>query len=110
MSKSDIHGIIKKCVELMVNGDFIELERANMNGRLSVEDIRFELSDYPGKLSIPPNESYKEMDIYKVHTGGWRNVNFKLWYDNQESDLTLSVRVKQTSGDPELQIQDIHVL
>lgn len=110
MKKEDIYMLVKKCVELLVSGNLLEIDKSGMNGRLSLEEVRHALSEYPGELTIPPADAYERMHIYERAPTGWQNVEFELWYNGNESDLTLSVRVREISGRGELQIMDIHVL
>ena len=110
MKKEDIQILVKRCVEILVSGNLLEIEQGGMNGRLSLEEIRYALDDYPGTLTLPPSDAYERMHIYDETPEGWQNVEFELWYNDSESDLTLSVRVRRTLERGELQILDIHVL
>ncbi len=110
MNQLDIKIVLRQCVEMLVLGNIHGVESAGMNGRLSVEEICLAIQDYPGTMTLPPASAYDRAHIYMANADGWQNVEFELWYEGRESDLTLSIRVRDSVKGPQLQIQDIHVL
>ena len=54
MQKSDILSCLKRLVALLVNDDIQQIVALTQNGRLSADEISIAISDYPGRLSMPP--------------------------------------------------------
>jgi len=110
---SEIKVLLQNLVFLLVSSKYSEIVGRGENGRLSVDEIETAINDYPGKLTAPPNEAYDSAFVYEVYdkTSEARKVEFDLWYDNEPSDLTLSVDVhKDSNGVLTVSIDDIHVL
>lgn len=111
--KDDIIQVTKNLVTLLVNSRFGEVVNREENGRLSSEDIKNALDDYPGTITIPPDSAYQKMYIYDVYDekSEARKIEIDLWYDGNVSDLTLSADVsKGIDGKYKISIDDIHVL
>ncbi|EGR4190768.1 hypothetical protein DDO01_10895 [Vibrio cholerae] len=109
----DIKKLVKKMVEKLVNGDFDSLVLRGENGRLSVEDIKTAITDFPGVITLPPIQAYDSIEVYDVYDAscGARKVDFDLWFDNEKSDLTVSMEVRMDGiGKLGLIIEDIHIL
>lgn len=106
MQTAEILSLIQTCVEMLVERRFASIESVGMNGALTTEEIQGARDDYPGTLTMPPTTAYARAHVYDQTPQGWRNVEFELWYDDAESDLTLTARVRTGC----IQIQDIHVL
>lgn len=109
----EIVSVIKRLVESLVANDIDGLVRRGENGRLSKEEIINALQDYPGEISLPPDEAYSNAIEYAIYDKKLeaRKVEFDLWFDGYESDLTLSADVRKgDSGNFVISIDDIHVL
>ncbi|EGR0592566.1 MULTISPECIES: DUF7668 domain-containing protein [Enterobacteriaceae] len=109
----EIVSVIKRLVESLVANDIDGMVRQGENGRLSKEDIFNTLQDYPGEISLPPDEAYSNAVEYAIYDKKpeARKVEFDLWFDGYESDLTLSADVRKgDSGNFVISIDDIHVL
>lgn len=105
--------LIKNLVELLVNSKFAEIVTRNENGRLSEDEIKVAINDYPGSITLPPDSAYDTVCVYDVYDESTeaRKVEFDLWYDEEISDLTLSADIhKSESGEFVITIDDIHVL
>lgn len=108
-----IKNLLKSLVALLVNSKFSEIVDQNENGRLSLTDIETALKDYPGTITLPPESAYDAACVYDMYDEKTeaRQIEFDLWYDDEVSDLTLSVDVrKNDSGEFVISIDDIHVL
>ncbi|EBN5355226.1 hypothetical protein H9J87_000891 [Escherichia coli] len=109
----DIKKLVKKMVEKLVNGDFDSLVLRGENGRLSVEEIKTAITDFSGLITLPPIQAYDSIEVYDVYDAscGARKVDFDLWFDNEKSDLTVSMEVRMDGlGKLGLIIEDIHFL
>jgi len=113
MEKSEISEKLMELVGLLVSGKFQEIKDKKQNGRLTVEALRIAITQYPGVITIPPHHAFNNLELYAIHDQitEAQNAEFDLWYDGSPSDLTLSLCVsKGPSGDPLIEIEDIHVL
>lgn len=109
----EVVSLVKKLVESLVANDIDGLVRRGENGRLSKEEIVNTLQDYPGEISLPPDEAYSNAVEYAIYDKKLeaRKVEFDLWFDGDVSDLTLSVDVRKGGfGNFVISIDDIHVL
>src|SRR5690554_6154383 len=93
----EVVSLVKKLVESLVANDIDGLVRRGENGRLSKEEIVNTLQDYPGEISLPPDEAYSNAVEYAIYDKKLeaRKVEFDLWFDGDVSDLTLSVDVRK---------------
>ena len=58
---------------------------------------------------MPPLDAFEKMDFYTVDEDHVR-IDLDLWYDNKQSDNTLSCIVVNLEGKTRYGIEDIHVL
>ena len=58
---------MKGLVELLVRANFAAIVSQNQNGRLSQFEIELALTDYPGQLTMPPDQAYDAAEIYDVY-------------------------------------------
>lgn len=89
--KNNIKSLLRETVKDFVQGDFIKIQPRLQNWLL-ISDLREELG-YCGSLTIPPDAAYENVYIIKFDDGSGYALEFELWIDNQESDLTLSCEV-----------------
>ncbi len=64
-------------------------------------------------VHFPPIQAYDSIEVYDVYDAscGARKVDFDLWFDNEKSDLTVSMEVRvDVLGKLGLIIEDIHFL
>ena len=93
--------------------DQCSLKQTMRNKRLSASEIEGAIKDYPGAITIPPESAYDSAYVYDVYDNNTQaqKIEFDLWYDDEASDLTLSVDVhKDEKGEFVIMIDDIHVL
>jgi len=83
-----IKSLLRQTVLDFINGDFQEIQ-AKLIDKLTINSIIKEL-DYWGLLTIPPDFAYEKVDDYKYGDGSGYALEFDLWIDNKQSDLTLS--------------------
>lgn len=105
--------LVESIVILLVDHKLNILESNGCLGRLTKEEVERAISDYPGRISKPPAESYQDIVIYDVYdeASEARKVEFDLWYEGEVSDLTLSLDVYTgDEGRLKVEIEDIHIL
>ena len=81
-----------------------------MSGRLTAEQISTAIADYPGYITMPETQTFECFHSYGEYAGGWRNIEFNLWYNSKPSDLTLSARIRGIGSEAQFELTDIHVL
>jgi hypothetical protein len=106
--------LLRALVEDLVHGNYEEIKKKGRAGRLSREEIKEAIDDYPGKITLPPEESFKKFHRYEYDKNNEDEegclIEYELWYDQQESDLTLSATIVRNSQGMRIGIEDIHVL
>jgi hypothetical protein len=104
---------VKNLVILLVNHNFSSIEKNGFLGRLTKEEVETAISEYPGKISMPPDDAYQDIVVYDIYdkNNEARKVEFDLWYDGEVSDLTLSLNISKGERDElTVEIDDIHIL
>lgn len=114
MSTEDrIRAELSRLVEDLVHGRLTQLQQDGRIGRLTAPDVARELEEYPGKLTLPAPEAYKELDMIEITGSRGKEfaLDFTLWVDGGPSDLTLSCDVTVLdSGAVKLEMDTVHVL
>ncbi len=108
-----ISQILRSLVHDLVLGNISLIVKDGRNGRLTEEEVVRALEEYPGKLTMPPESAFEGFDLLEIENTNppeW-SIDFDLWYDDSQSDLTLIASVvKKQDGIIEIAIDDIHVL
>ncbi len=85
---------VKKLVQLLVDGEYEKLEKMNKIGVLKANELEKGILQYGGALTLPPDEAFDEMDIFKLDNPGKYCeeyfIDIELWINGCKSDLTLS--------------------
>jgi hypothetical protein len=85
---------VKEIVELLVNQEYIKLQNTDKIGVLTANEVEQAILDYGEKLTIPPDDAFNEMDIFKLDNPQKfveeYSIDFELWTNKSRSDLTLS--------------------
>ena len=74
------------------------------------EELKELVEEYGGKLTIPPDEDYKNINIIEVEDEPEYFIEYELWVDGEKSDLTLGCTVQFTEDEVRITIENIHVL
>lgn len=107
MNNNQIRNLLKGLVESLVKGQFEEIYQKDQNKRLSSAEIENAITAYPGVHTLPPDDAFDNYDTYGNEDEDENYIEFNLWFDNKESDLTISLTVFHIN---EYSIEDIHVL
>ena len=110
MKKEKIEEIVKILLERLIQGRFELVYNNDHTQKLSVEEIKDEILAYPGVLTLPPIEQLSNLDLYDTNFENQVWVDIPLWFDNEESDLTLSCLVYNIDNIYYYSVEDIHVL
>lgn len=104
----------REVVELLVAGEYEQLENLTKSRRLSADELRSAVDDYGERLCLPPRHVFEEVDALEL-TGSipakW-SVRIDLWSVREgRSDLSLEMTLAAADGDAmEVEIDNIHVL
>lgn len=80
-------------------------------GRFRREEIEEIINEYGGSLTIPPESAYESLYVGQIRDTNEYLVQFDLWFDNEESDLTLMCEtIVEENGQIKIWIDDIHVM
>ncbi|MGA8943303.1 MAG: hypothetical protein WB502_11420 [Thermoactinomyces sp.] len=114
MYKQKIVKELRELIENLVNKNYLNLYHAGHLGDYTPEEIDNIIKGYKGNLTLPPESAFENVYIYEVINKEKIKkfaIDFDLWFDNEQSDLTLQcdVVVKQ-DGNIIMEIYDIHVL
>ncbi|MGL4998268.1 MAG: DUF7668 domain-containing protein [Cetobacterium sp.] len=113
LSNKMIEYWLKRIVQDLVDKNY---EQMKDNGfifeRVDLEALKEEIDYYPGDMTMPPEEQFKNFDRYDYTVPGDEvaSVEFDLWYDGKKSDLMLSVDfIKDGKGGYYGRLYDVHV-
>ncbi|MGG7666645.1 DUF7668 domain-containing protein [Dyadobacter sp. BHUBP1] len=107
MERGEIRNLLTELINSLVAGKFLYIYTRDKNKRLSADEMKTVIYDYPGLLTHPPDTAFDNFRLYGNESDDGITIEFNLWYDNSESDLTMTMTV-YSSG--EYSIEDIHVL
>lgn len=109
-NKGHLLELLKETVTELVNEDF-KIIKAKLRHNIDIEDIKEELSNWDS-LTIPPETAYEKVVFYEYEDGSGFALEFELWIDNEESDLTLSCEAIVDENDKVLSftVEDLHTL
>lgn len=103
---------IATLVQALAGTEFDVLEADGRSGRLTAEELRRAVADY-GRTIVPlPAEAWDLVDVYPVegHAGECA-LDVPLWTAEEgRSDLTLSLRARESGSLVEIEVEDLHVL
>jgi hypothetical protein len=110
MQLEEIRKTVKMLLESLIKGDFELVFNNDFTKKLSIEDVRDEISSYPGVLTLPPLVQLNELDLYDTNFENQIWIDIPLWFDNEESDLTMSCIIYNIGEKYHYSIEDIHIL
>jgi hypothetical protein len=77
--------------------------------RITPEEAQVAVDDYPGKMTLPPEEAYDLIDKYVISDNEVA-ITFEFWYDNEKSELTLTCNLKEIDGKIQYSVDGIRIL
>ena len=110
MEVEKIIHILKPLVENLVEGEYQLIQLTGRSGPYTSEELKELVEEYGGKLTIPPDEDYKNINIIEVEDEPEYFIEYELWVDGEKSDLTLGCTVQFTEDEVRIMIENIHVL
>jgi len=109
MQEEEIIQQLRTIVALLSERAFDLLYEIDMCKRIPASEMAEALDQYPGTFTYPPPDAFEGPDVYEVSANEVR-VDFDLWVDGEESDLTLCCSFYNMEGRIGFCVDDIHVL
>lgn len=108
--KDQLLELLKITVDELVNEEYEKI-KLKLRPGIDIEDIKEKLSHWD-KLTTPPEAAYENTYFYKYEDGSGLALDFDLWIEDEESDLTLScsVIVDEHDNVVSFTIEDLHTL
>lgn len=104
---------VKRVVELLVLGRFDALEKLSKGNRLTANEMREAVMDFPATFVMPVNNVFENLDVIEIGNTNpteW-SVRFDLWTKEGRSDLSLELTLIKTNSKLfNVEIDSIHVL
>jgi hypothetical protein len=85
--------IIKEIVNNLINKNYDYIIERSIEKRCNADDLKTEIDDYPGNLTLPPNEAFDNFEFYEIEDKDELIADFFLWFDNEPSDLMIQVLI-----------------
>jgi hypothetical protein len=107
-----IEKAIRGVEKALVDKDFKRVISLTKESRLTAQDIETTLNKYGGKVTIAPDYVFDSLEIIPIsgpNSKSW-HVDFDLWIDGKQSDLTLSLTTNLTDKGAILSIDNFHIL
>lgn len=110
---SKIATSVRSLVRDIEIGRFSTIATDGRIGRLTIDELENAIVDYPGVISSAPEKAFVNFYTCRVTVAvieTWA-IDFDLWYNGKESDLTLSATLEMNGdGNYNIQIDNIHTL
>lgn len=113
MIDTRIRDVTRRIVQLLVSGDYVEIEHETRGVRLSADQIRKAVEEYGRHLRMPPEEAFDSLDVIEVAESDpkvW-SVRCDLWtHAEGRSDLSLELTLIDDRGVLRVELDNLHVL
>ena len=100
-------------IELLVEQKYSELESLTKGIRLNAQDMMQVVTAYKRKLVMPPDDSYKLMDVVAVKNAEppkWSIVMPLSTEEEGRSDLSIELTIIKEAAGFRIELNDMHVL
>ena len=105
---------MRRVVSMLVQGEYEALERLTNGVRLTAGEMAAAVRNYGGKVTMPPEDAFKVLDVVEVEGARPRewSVNVALWTAEEgRSDLTLELTLRDNEKEIyDVEVDGIHVL
>ena len=80
--------------------------------KLSNEEVEKAIKSYGGSVTERPDDTLSDLQLIKIEGNDFETyyVDYDLYIDGNQSDLTLSLLITNQSGNYITSIEDLHVL
>ena len=111
MEREKVIEVLRHVNQLLVEKKYDQLYEENFNKEGNFGALWLNIEEYGGEITLPPEEALNNtgfMEIYDEDNDA--SIDFDLWIDDEESDLTLSLYVVKKEDDKyQFNIEDIHI-
>ncbi|MBY0273399.1 MAG: hypothetical protein K2X02_08375 [Alphaproteobacteria bacterium] len=109
IKNQNISDLLNNFISSFIKKDYESIKNKGYFGDLDLSDILNVIGSYPGILTLP---SKKELlNFYRYDRGeNEAYIEFDLYFDHNQSDLTLCAEVFKRNNEIQMRIQDIRVL
>lgn len=108
INKDEIVNCLKSVVSRIVSMQLSEIREVCQADIFPAEYVIQEISEYPGNISSPSAVMVDEKSLLRINDDELF-VYFNLWFDNKESDLTVTVHIKKERDKLSYYIDEVHV-
>ena len=110
METKDIARIIEKVVRLIVVKDLSSLYDGDTEKAYAVNDLLSAIIEYPDKLQLAPEfHNYLDFRFYLEDESNLQ-VEFEIWANDEPSDLTLILSLRDCDGNLSYSLRDLRVM
>lgn len=108
-----IVALVRRAIEMLVEGDFESLERLTASRRLTAAELKEAVATQPGRLVMPPET---EFDLLRQRISDECSsdeicpLELDLWTPEGRGDVTLEFTIKMTDGNAGIEIDNLHTL
>lgn len=97
-------------VEMLVKGEYSELEALSNGVRLQAEHIKLSIDDYGKTLIQPPDEAYDEIDVVQIDgkTPFDYSIRFRL-FTHEEGRSDLELQATFVDDDPTAELMRVEI-
>ena len=89
MHNTEIIKELKALLEDLCASKYGSIREGIRHSRIDPADFRRVLRDYGGTLTMPPDQAFEEIELQKIAGKEIYGLDFDLWIDGEQSDLTL---------------------
>ncbi|MFC1790323.1 hypothetical protein ACFLZP_02465 [Patescibacteria group bacterium] len=103
---------VREVERAIVKGKFKKISPNIANSRLTKQDIKKAIEEYGGRVTLVSDNAYDNLQPIEVRGSNpkvWA-VDFDLWVEGKQSDLTLSLTVTNVKNKLIAVIDDLHIL
>lgn len=88
-----IENTVRTVVALLVDKQYNTIVEKSFHKRVTADEIQYEIDDYPGVISNPPDSAYNNLLMFPVEGSDSVLVDFYLWFDNNQSELMVVIEI-----------------
>jgi len=108
--ENSINKILKSVVKDLLEGNYQKITDKSYEKVIKKSEwIKDEIDGYPGKLTLPPDWAFQDLNIVQVTNQNKLFLDFYLWVDNEKSDLKMKIILYPTENEVKFTFYDILV-
>ena len=109
MKRIKIIQVLKQVNNLLVEKKYEELYKEDFIQDGNYENLWLNIKEYGGQITMPSDKALNNPKLLEI-VNNEAMIEFDLWVDGEESDLTISLLVAQKKDDTyQFNIEEIHI-